>query len=105
MYYDVIIIIANCVHCLMLCYVAAVTLCCELPDKMSIYLRNRWLWQGGVSRGSASVRLLGLGLESYRGHGCLSLVNVVCCQVEVSASDHSSGGSYQVCCVCYLEAS
>jgi len=26
------------------------------------------------------------GFESQRGHGCLSLVNVVCCQVEVSAT-------------------
>ena len=23
--------------------------------------------------------------ESYQGHGCLSVVNVVCCQVEVTA--------------------
>jgi hypothetical protein len=27
------------------------------------------------------------GFESRRGHGCLTLVSVVCCQVEVSASD------------------
>jgi hypothetical protein len=26
------------------------------------------------------------GFECRRGHGCLSLVIVVCCQVEVSAS-------------------
>jgi hypothetical protein len=26
------------------------------------------------------------GFESRRGHGCLSLVSVACCQVEVSAS-------------------
>ena len=26
------------------------------------------------------------GFESNRGHGCLSLVGVVCCQVEVSAT-------------------
>jgi hypothetical protein len=29
------------------------------------------------------------GLESCRGHGCLSLVSVVCCQVEVSVSGWS----------------
>jgi hypothetical protein len=29
------------------------------------------------------------GFESHRGHGCLSLVNVVCCQVEVSATGWS----------------
>jgi len=27
------------------------------------------------------------GLESRLGHGCLSLVSVLCCNVEVSASD------------------
>ena len=26
------------------------------------------------------------GFETRRGHGCLSLIIVVCCQVEVSAS-------------------
>jgi hypothetical protein len=29
------------------------------------------------------------GLESRLGHGCLSLVSVVCCQVEVSATSWS----------------
>ena len=29
------------------------------------------------------------GLESHRGHGCLSGVSVVCCQVEVSATSWS----------------
>jgi hypothetical protein len=29
------------------------------------------------------------GFESSRGHGCLSVVSVVCCQVEVSASGRS----------------
>ena len=27
-----------------------------------------------------------LGFESHRGHGYLSVVSVVCCQVEVSAT-------------------
>jgi hypothetical protein len=27
--------------------------------------------------------------KSHRGHGCLSLVSVVCCQVEVSATGWS----------------
>ena len=27
------------------------------------------------------------GFESHRGHGCLSVVSVVCCQVEVSERD------------------
>jgi hypothetical protein len=29
------------------------------------------------------------GFESRRGHGCLSVVSVVCCQVEVSVSECS----------------
>jgi hypothetical protein len=29
------------------------------------------------------------GFESHGGHGCLSVVSVVCCQVEVSGRDWS----------------
>ena len=29
------------------------------------------------------------GFESHRGHGCLSVVSVVCCQLEVSATSWS----------------
>ena len=32
------------------------------------------------------------GFESRRGHGCLSLVSVVCCQMRVSASDRGGTG-------------
>jgi len=39
-----------------------------------------------VWRRSAAARLLRFGFESHRGHGCLSIVSVVCCQVEVSAT-------------------
>jgi len=43
----------------------------------------------------SKVRVCGLsltwiaGFESHQGHGCLSLMNVVCCQVEVSATGRS----------------
>ena len=45
-------------------------------------------------RGHAAVQLFealrykseGRGFESHRGHGYLSVVSVVCCQVEVSAT-------------------
>jgi hypothetical protein len=40
-------------------------------------------WPRGLRRGSAAARLLGLW------HGCLSLVSVVWCQVEVSATSWS----------------
>jgi hypothetical protein len=38
------------------------------------------------------------GFESRRGHGCLSLVSIVCCEVEASASGWSLvQGSLTVC--------
>jgi hypothetical protein len=40
-------------------------------------------------RTSVAARLLGLRVRIPPGHGCLSLVNVVCCQVEVSAPGRS----------------
>jgi hypothetical protein len=42
------------------------------------------------------------GFESHRGHGCLSLVNVVCCQVEVSATDRSLVQRSGTECLCVL---
>ena len=79
-YCDVITTIANWFHCLVFYYVAPVNyMCCELPDEMSIQMRNRCLSPGDLRRGPASIRFLGLGLESHRQHGCLSLLNVVCC--------------------------
>jgi hypothetical protein len=43
----------------------------------------------GLRHGSAAVRFLGLWVRIPSGHGCLSLVSVVCCQVEVCASSWS----------------
>jgi hypothetical protein len=39
-------------------------------------------WPCGLRRGSVAVCVL--GLWSHQGYGCLSLVSVVCCEVEVS---------------------
>ena len=51
--------------------------------------------------GSAAACLLGLRVRIPPGHGYLHLVSVVCCQVEVSASDQSliytSPAEYDVC--------
>ena len=50
----------------------------------------------------------GCGFKSRRGHGCLSLVNVVCCQVEVSTTSRSLVQRNPTAChvtVCELEAS
>jgi hypothetical protein len=38
-----------------------------------------WIW-------SRSLACWDCGFKSCRGHGCLSLASVVCCQVEVSVS-------------------
>jgi hypothetical protein len=43
-------------------------------------------WPRGLRRGSTAVRLLGLWVRIPPVHGYLSLVSIVCCQVEVSAS-------------------
>jgi hypothetical protein len=46
-------------------------------------------WPRGLRRESAGACLLGLRVWIPRGHGCLSVVSVVCCQVEVTASSWS----------------
>jgi hypothetical protein len=44
-------------------------------------------WPRGLRRGSAAVCLLGLRVRIHPGAWlCVSLLSVVCCQVEVSAS-------------------
>ena len=51
------------------------------------YASRRFLWPRGLRRESAASRLLGFaGSNSARGHRYLSVVSVVCCQVEISAS-------------------
>jgi hypothetical protein len=39
-----------------------------------------------LRRGSAAARLLRLRVRILPGHGRLSLVSVVCCQIKVSAA-------------------
>jgi len=48
---------------------------------------GRSQWPRGLRRGSAAVRPQGLWVRIPPGHGCLSVVSVVCCQIEVSATD------------------
>ena len=50
-----------------------------------------WLsqWPSGLRRGSAVDRLLGLPVRVLLGYGYLSLVSVVCLQMEVSATGRS----------------
>ena len=72
-------------------------------NKMDDYVRRRTNnWQLSIRNGLpipvaarskawvCSRSLTGIAVSnSARGHGCLSVVSVVCCQVEVSAMDRS----------------
>ena len=55
----------------------------------SIYSIVRSQWPRGLRNRYVATRLLGLWVRNPPGHGWLSLVSVVCCQVEVSASGWS----------------
>ena len=52
-----------------------------------IYDLCRSQWPRGLRRRSTVARLLRLWVRIPPGHECLSVVSVVCCQVEVSATD------------------
>jgi len=47
------------------------------------------MWPRGLKRGSTDSRCLGLRVRISRGYGCPSLVRVVFCHVEVSATGRS----------------
>jgi hypothetical protein len=68
---------------------------------------GRSKWPRVLRCGSSAARLLRLGVRIPPGHGSLSVVSVVCCQVEVSASGQSlvQRGPTE-CCVseCHREA-
>ena len=51
---------------------------------------SRSQWPRGL-RGGSPLACGDCGFESHLGHGRLSVVSVVCCQVEVSASGSSLG--------------
>jgi hypothetical protein len=53
----------------------------------TVISRSQWLLS--VRRRSATARLLVLRVRILPGRGYLSLVNVVCCQVEVFTTDRS----------------
>jgi hypothetical protein len=64
-------------------------------------------WYTGRAVCSVGLRPFGCwdcGFESRRRHGCLSLVSVVCCQVEVSVTGRSLvQGSPTECAVCVCD--
>jgi hypothetical protein len=54
---------------------------------------GRSQWPCSLRRGSGRSSLAGIAGSNLAGvHGYLSVVSVVCCQVEVSVSDHSTRG-------------
>ena len=53
------------------------------PYFACLHFRSRW--PRGIRRGFAAARLLRLRVRIPPVCGCLSVVSVVCCQVEVSA--------------------
>ena len=63
-------------------------------------LVSRSQWWRGLRLGSLASRLLGLRVRIPRGPRCVSLLSVVCCQVEVSASGWSFVQRNGNVCVC-----
>ena len=64
----------------------------EQKHRLFLCVSNVHSWPVPVAARSkvwvCSRSLAGIvGLNPTRGHGCLSVVSVVCCQVEVSATD------------------
>jgi hypothetical protein len=58
----------------------------------------------GLRRGSAAACLLRLRVRIPPGHGCLSLVSVVCCRVDVSATGRSFVQRRTTECLCLTES-
>ena len=54
-----------------------------------VFQLRRSHWPRGLRRGTVPACLLGLRVRIQPRHGCLPLVRVVCCQIEVSALDWS----------------
>ena len=64
------------------------TCCFASPNCLFIDVLRRSQWPRCLRCGSAAARHI-CEFEYRRGHGCLFVVSVVCCQVEVSASGWS----------------
>jgi len=61
--------------------------------------RCRSRWPCGIRHRSGAAHLLGLRVSNPAG-SCMSLMNVVCCQVEVSAKGRSLVQTSPTECVC-----
>ena len=60
---------------------------------------GRSRWPRGLKCRAATLAYWDCGFEFRRGHGCLSVVSVVCCRVEVCATGRSLVHSSPVECV------
>ena len=73
-------------------------------NSLSLSIQCRSQWPRSLKGGSAAHACWDCGFESRRGHACLSVVSVVCCQVEVFATGWSlvqrSPTEYICVCVC-----
>ena len=56
---------------------------------LAVKTPRRSRWPSGLRRWPASARLLRLWVRIPPGYGCPSVVSVVCCQVEISATNWS----------------
>ena len=63
--------------------------CSDTVTDNVVYNASRCLsqWPRCLRRRSSAAHLLRIWVRIPLGHGCLSVVSVVCCQVEVSATD------------------
>jgi hypothetical protein len=61
---------------------------------------SRSRWPGGLRRGLRQLACCDCRFESRQGHGCLSVVRIVCCQVEVPVSGWSFIQRSPTTCVC-----
>jgi hypothetical protein len=74
------------IACLLISRYSVVRIFCNPVIDMSMTLICRSQWPHGLRRKSASARRLRSWFRIPPGHGCLSVVSVLCCQVEVSAT-------------------
>ena len=67
-------------------FISVTELVLNIFGTINHYNSCRSQWPRGLRRSLWPLACCDRGFESHRVHGCLSVVSVVCCQTEVSAS-------------------